>query len=386
MKKTIRIFLSCFLFLASCFLVGCATADDIFEQLGNNISSPNGIAINLTKNRLYLVNSNSNVLYDWREGSIQVLDITNPLSPQLMDTVATDSFSGEALIDSTRNLLYITNRFSESEDNDPDNLLILNIDDASPDYLNLNTSLIDKDPYALYCCYPANRMWIVTENNRLDYRDLGALTGGYIDLQSELSNGASITQVETSYIAVIGNQAFLPRIRGGLLVVNLDEAGDPTKHPVDYYINDIRTPGGIATDGTFLYLVDEENVDGHWTPLLLVIDPSSLTPLTDNTTAEVKDKENDGLLVVQIEVDKKPKRVFLSDNFAWVTSWDKDLVSVIELGTWSKMADIQVGEEPFNMALYAPGGVEQYFYVGNVESNTLSIIDIGTLTVVATYP
>ena len=30
-------------------------------------------------------------------------------------------------------------------------------------------------------------------------------------------------------------------------------------------------------------------------------------------------------------------------------------------------------------------GVDQYLYVGNVEDNTISIIDIPTLTVVTTY-
>lgn len=383
--NTKKILISVFYILSSVFFFGCATSD-IFQQLGNNISSPNGMAIDTVNNRFYLVNSNSNVLYDWHEGSIQVLDITNPLSPQLMNTVATYSFSGEAIIDNTRNLLYVTNRYSESTDDDEDNLLTLNINEASSDYLNLTENEIDKDPYSLFCCYPADRMWIVTESKRLDYRDLATMSGSYIDLETELSNGGSLSSVEASYIAVIGSQAFVPRIRGGLLVINLDEAGDATKHPVDYFIEDIRTPGGIATDGTFIYLVNEDDVDDDWTPLLLVIDPSSLTPLTTNDKAEVKDKDSDGLLVTQIEVGEKPQRVFLSNDYAWVTCWEKDIVSVVNLNTWNVDASIAVGQEPFNMVLYAPGGVEQYFYVGNVESNTLSIIDIATLSVVGTYP
>jgi len=378
---------SCFLLLAS-FLAGCATSS-IFQPLGDNISSPNGIVVDAATNRLYLVNSNSNVLYDWHQGSIQIYDISDPLHPQLMNTVPTDSFSGEAVLDSARKLLYVTNRFSEQKTVTEDHLLALNIDEGSSDFLALNSIIVDKDPYGLACCYTADRMWIATGGNALDYRDLGTSTGGSTSLLRSISNGGTFTDSETSFITLKGNQAFLQRIRGGVLVMNLDEVDDATKNPVDYWIEDFNNPQDVANDGTYLYVVDEEIIDNEWSPLLFVIDPSSLVPLTDNETTQAKDKETDNLVVAQIQVAKQPQRVFLTSKYAFVTCNNEDndgIVSVIDLTARAKIADITVGREPFGMALYAPGGVEKYLYVGNVESNTLSIIDIESLTVVGTYP
>jgi YVTN family beta-propeller protein len=383
MKKAT--FLCIFASLLLCLFCGCA-ASSIFKPIGDNIASPNGIAVDAANNRLYLVNSNSNVLYDWQEGSIQVYDITDPLHPVLMSTVPTYSFSGEAIIDSARKLLYVTNRYSESTTDNQDTLLVMNIDEASPNYLQVAEQVIDLNPYGLYCCYPADRIWIATESEKLDYRNLADYSGGYINMKTHLSNGGTMSDADASYIAVIGNQAFLPRINGGMFIVNLDEAGDVSKNAVNYFIEDIRTPGGIATDGTLIYQVDEEDVDGNWTPLLLILDLSSLVPLTGNELTQIKDKDTDGLLVTQIEVGKRPQRVFLTSKYAFVSCWENDVISVIDLAARVKITDIAVGQEPFNMALYAPGGIEKYLYVGNIESNTLSIIDLDTLTVAATYP
>jgi YVTN family beta-propeller protein len=370
-------------------ITGCSTST-IFQPLGSNISSPNGIAIDATANRLYLVNSNSNVLYDWTQGSVQILDLTDPLHPKLMNTIATQSFSGEDVIDSNgRKLLYTTNRYSEQTTVTQDHLLIMNIDESSADFTTVSSVLTAKDPYGLFCCYPADRMWIATEGNELDFIDLATQTVGSVNLLQPISNGGTFSQSQTSFIAIKGNQAFLQRFNGGILILNLDTAADPTKNPIDYWIEDINNPTGVATDSTYLYVADQETIDGNWTPLLLVVDLSKLPPLTDNALTQVKQRDVDGLVVNQIQVARNPQRVFLTSQYAFVTCNDSDdqgFVSVIDLATKTRVTDIQVGKQPFGMALYAPGGVEKYLYVGNVESNTLSIIDIASLTVVGTYP
>lgn len=373
--------------------ISACTTSSVFTSLGSNIAAPNGISIDSTNNRLYLINSNSTVLYEHTEGSIQIFDITSPLSPVLLQTTGTPSFSGEALQDPYgRNLLYVSNRYSDSTTDTTDQLLVMNIDEASDDFLTVASYSTNEDPYGLYCCYPDNRLWISTEADLLEYKDLGGdlAGGGTISLVQSLSDGNSLTDVETSYITIINNQGFLPRLRGGLLVVNLDEAGDSTKNPVDYLIDDIDSPRGITTDGALIYLVYEglEDDDDELKSRLLIMDPSSLTPLTDNDTTQVIDKDDESLSPVKIDVGDNAQNVLLTSNYAFVTSRDDDLVTVINLATQDKNKDVSVGTEPFGMALYSPGGVESYLYVGNVESNNLSIIDLTTPApeLAGTYP
>jgi YVTN family beta-propeller protein len=63
-----------------------------------------------------------------------------------------------------------------------------------------------------------------------------------------------------------------------------------------------------------------------------------------------------------------------------------DTVSVVDRDTYEKITDIKVGDEPYALALYQDdSGTDKYVYVGNVADNTISIIDIGSLSVVATY-
>ncbi len=367
---------------------GACTTTGVFQELGDNISSPNGIAIDAAANRLYLVNSNSNVLYNWEEGSLQVYDITNPLAPVLIDTLQTESFSGEAYQDVARKLLYVSNRFSLQSTVTEDQMFVINIDETSPDFLNLTEVTVGANPYGLYCCYPADRMWISENSNSFQYLDLATLTVGGTSLQKPLSSGGTISNAYTSFVTVMGNQAFLPVLSGGLLVINLDEVDDTTKNPVDYWVQDFWAPADISNDGTYLYLGDQEqDEDAQW--LLFVLDPTKVPPLTDNTDVQVVDKEDIGFVVAQIEVSQQPQRVFITSQYAFVTCKNGDdngLLSVVSLASRSVVTTLTLQQEPFGMALYAPGGVEQYLYIGNVESNTLSIVDIPTLTVVATYP
>jgi len=387
-KKNNFVFLCASVSLWLIVVAGCATST-IFQSLGDNISSPNGMVIDVATNRLYLVNSNSNVLYDWAQGSMQIYDITDPLNLELLYTIPTDSFGGEAVLDGVRKLLYVSDRFSQQANITEDHLLLINIDEGSPDFENVGSAIVGKDPYGLYCCYPADRMWISTGNDDLEYIDLATQTVGSLSLlTSNLSNGGSITQAATSYIAVNGNQAFLPRNNGGLFVINLDDAGDPTKNAIDYFIEDLTLPGGVATDGTYLYVVDQEQEDDY-EPLLLVFNLSALPPISDNTTTQVLDKDNAGLMAAQIIVEDQPATVFLTSQYAFVTCGNYDdpgFVSVIDLATLTLSTNIAMGQEPFGMALYAPGGVEKYLYVGDVIDNTLTMIDIPSLTIAGVYP
>ncbi|MFH1829704.1 MAG: hypothetical protein ABH871_02855 [Pseudomonadota bacterium] len=377
------------LFILFVGFAGCAQSGDIFPDLASELATPSALFVDVANGRLYVVNSNAKVLYDWHQGSFQVYDITAPLVPALLKSTLTSSFSGQVYVDTALQEAFVPNRFSESDADTEDALFVFDINEASAKFLDFTSQVMGRDAYAISCCYPANRAWVTTSLGELQYFDLTNTTQtGSIDLKTEFDIGGTLSHAEVNHIALLNTQAFLSREYGGVLVVNLDDAGVAGSVAVDYYIRDIPNPRGIAVRGTTLYVVGEGNeCNGEWCRFLMVLDVSALTPVTGNTTTQDLDKEDDGLLQTTIEVQESPQEVLLSTDYAFVTNQDSDTVSVIDLATNALLTNITVGEEPFSLALYTTGaGVDQYLYVGNVEANTISIIDIPTLTVVATYP
>lgn len=373
---------------------GCATST-VFPTLEDQIAGPTAIAVDSAANRLYLVNANEKVSYNWQEGSFQVYDITDPLNPVLVDTAHTLSFSGKVSIDTTRKLAYVTNRYSSSDNDLSDRLYVFNIDEASADFLAFQEISLFVDPFGIQCCYPADRLWIAeggkenTKDYRVQFVDKSTLGVGDVDMLVDLSNGGSIIYDETTDLVILGQMGFFSRSRGGVVVVNLDEGGVAGKEPVDYWIADIRTPRGIATDGTYIYVVTEEDETGKWVPQILVLDPSTLVPLTDNTTAEILDKEDDGLLVASIPLNERrdPQEILLSQDYIFVTAArnENNFVEIADRNTFAWLKEVATDEDPFPLALYSPGSIDKYVYIGNQGDNTLQILDIATLEIAATF-
>lgn len=383
-RFTIAIF-TIFFALAS----GCAKNNSIFDDVGANIATSNAMFVDVASNRLYVVNSNAKVLYDWHEGSFQVYDISNPLAPTLIKSTDTLSFSGQIYLDLINKKAYVPNRFSENSTIETDTLFVFDINEASSNFLSYNSYSVGQNAYAIDCCYPANRAWITTSAGKLQYVDINtsSLQTNDVNLITPLDNGGTLSHAEANYIVILNNMAFLSREYGGLFVVNLDDAGVSGAVAVDYFISDVQNPRGLATDGTYIYVVGEGDEDGDWHRFLLILDPATLTPVSGNSTTAVLGKTINNLQIALIDVGNYPQEVLLSTSYAFVTNQDDDTVSVIDLATRTKIKDITVGDQPFSMALYRTlGGVDQYLYVSNVESNTISIIDIPSLSVVATYP
>lgn len=379
---------------AAAFGWGCATAN-VFPELGDNIAAPTGIAIDEASNRLYLVNSNEKVAYEWQQGSFQVYDITDPLKPVLVGTSPTLSFSGKVSLDTVRKRAYVTNRYSSSDNTTADHLFIFNIDEASSDFLTFQEVDLFIDPFGIQCCDSAGRLWVAEggDDSKNDYRvqfvDKDTLAVGNVDMLVDLSTGGNIVYDETTDLVILGQMGFFSRSRGGIVVVNLDEGGVPGKEPVDYWIADVRTPRGIATDGTYVYIVTEEDSTGKWVPQVFVLDVSSLVPLTDNTSAVVLDKDDDNLLVATIPLNERrdPEEILVTTDYIFVTASrnENDFVEIADRASFTWLKELATDEDPFPLALYAPGGVDKYVYVGNQFSNTLQVIDLATLTIVATY-
>lgn len=377
------------LIIAAIALAGCAKSEDVFSDVGTSLASPSAMSIDVASNRMYLVNSNSNVLYDWQQGNFQVLDITDPLAPALIKSVQTESFSGTIYLDLAANRAFVPNRFEADSRDTVDALYSFSVDESSfDDLLGYTSSALAKDAYAIACCYPARWAWITTSVNELQCVDLdGDLVPGSQSLLTSLDDGSYIAAVEAYHLILNANQAILSRSQQGVMILNLDEVGMEGVAPVNYFIYDIDQPRGIALDGSYLYVVGEGNEDDSWRRFVLVLDISGLTPLTDNTAAVKVDKNDSGILVKLIEVGQSPQEILLTSSYIFVTNMGDNTVSVIDRASLEKVADIAVDKQPFSLALYtALDGTERYVYVGNVESNTISIIDISTLSVVATYP
>lgn len=372
--------------LSAC--AACASSSGIFPSLTDQLATPISMAVDVANNRLYVVNSNAKVLYNYEQGSVQALDITNPLAPVLLQTTATVSFSGQIYLDQASRRAFIPNRYSPSDQVNDSALFNFNVDTGSSEYMSYASQPMGDNAYAIACCYPVNRAWVTTSEGVLQYFDVTAPAAvGDMVITTTLDNGGTITHAEANHIALLNNMAYVSREYGGILVVNMDDAGVVGSVPVDYYLNDIPNPAGIATDGRHVYVVNEGDRDGEYHNSVTVIDATLLAPLVGNTSTVNVTTEDSSLPVAYIEVGQSPQEILLSSQYAFVTNQEDDTVSVIDLASLAVVSTITVGDQPFSLALYTTaGGVDQYLYVGNIEGDTISIIDIPTLTVAGTYP
>ena len=374
MKKSILVSL--------CIVVLCSCAGaSVFPELGSNIAAPISLAVDEVNAKLFIVNSNSKILYNWEEGSFQELDITNPLAPTLLSTLQTKSFSGETYIDNARGWVYMSNRYS-LEDDDPDRLYVIDLNAATSTPLILSENATAKNPFALACCYPDDKLWIGTGENVLQYWEIGSDVVQSMSLLADIDNGSAFTEVETFDVIINENQAFLSRREGGVLVVNLDESD---VYAVDYVITNVGYPRGLHHDGTYLYLTTLQEDGDDWKSRVLVVDIQALTPRTDNTTAALVN-DDDGLIIATIDVEDDPWNIVGFDEKLWVSCDDGEALVVISKDDYSILKTITIKGEPFSIASYTTPDSSKYIYVGSLEDNIISIIDVSTLEIAATYP
>ena len=69
--------------------------------------------------------------------------------------------------------------------------------------------------------------------------------------------------------------------------------------------------------------------------------------------------------------------------FAYISNFASDTVSVIDTATNTVVATVPVGTRPYGVAVNPAG---TFVYVTNQDSNNVSVIDTATNTVVATVP
>lgn len=390
--------------LCAAALMSCAKGEDIFEDIGDNISSPAGLGVDSTLRRLYLVNSNSKVRYDWQQGSLHVLNIEDPHAPVRMSTASTTSFSGEIHVDTTTNTVYVANRFSESADVAEDHLLAFTVAEAggalTDAFASPTSTTLDLNPFALAFRDADRQLYIANGSGELQYVNIdeSPLNPRTVSVLRTLSNGVRVVNAEFSDIVILGTRAWLSRSGGGVFGINLNELGTSDANPVDYFL-DVRTPRGLAVNGDQLLVADEDVVSGQFVSRVRIIDVSTLASLEGDTEEEftqvqARDGALAGLVVADVTVDRDPQSILVFEGRAYVTCRDDDTVKVIDLSDNSIAATISVGDEPFEMVVDVEptGQARRTLYVGNVEGNSISIIDITStdgntpsFDVVATY-
>lgn len=378
------------IFISLFFFSSCAGDFDIFPDVPTTIDpssialpSPISLAIDEANNQIILVNSNVNFSYDG--GSIAVInvDASDPTSPVLEATeiIATPNFAGPVLFDGVN--AYIPFREQASEDSEDDQLGLFTVADDTIAQTTLTTT--GTNPYGISFNADGSQI-LVASNEELNIYDTSLNAVTTVDLttasEAEVEDSDS-EEVENIVVDATTNRAFISNRGGHILVVDLDS------NILTHVINGPDDTGGMATDGTYIYVVSG-------TPSSLwVLDPSQLSDPASTTPEEVDDS---ALVVEVLNLGIFPNNIALDtiNNRAYITNTDEDdpTISVVDLNLFEEIDRISLdeddtglddAEEPFGIAVGTFNGTT-YVFVTNFESDNVAVIHAATLEVVAMYP
>lgn len=378
--------LTCVLAMVS---VGCASAN-IFAPIGTQLANPLTIAINSTTNRAYVINSNNTILY--QTGSVQVFNIVTPTVPVLVSSAQMLSFSGQIYLDTVNQFLYTPNRYAANTLTTTDQVIQVNINEASPTFMAQTNFTSGANSFGIACCDPNSRFLVASQGGEVDaYTPVASPVLTATNLSTTTDAGVVITNPNVDQIAISGTQAFVTSQSGNMLILNLTKliAG---VNPVDYVVTGISNPRAVASDGTNIYVSDVETPNGTTTPILLVLSLASLptAPANNAPTVTVPVASLQTGAVTQIALGNNtattnPQQIQLTTSYIAVSCMGDDLITLINRPALTINSNIAVGDQPYGMALYSPGAVDTNLFVVNSQANSISIIDLTTLTVTGTY-
>lgn len=376
--------------LVSCLpMMGNSCNDGVlFKEIGLELAAPIAVAVDTTKKRAYVVNSNNNV--EFTSTTFSVLDLTDPAAPVLLDHANNPfpqpQFSGQIYLDAATGRAIVTNRESDNTEDHVDSILSINIDEASADFGSIDSFTSGENPFGLACCDAQGRLYVVNSGGDGDgtlmaYNPADLSTFVELSLAVSSHDHGSFNGEESTEVALLGNRAFVTSRFGNLYVINTDEVGDSTKNPIDAVVfnDDDGEYRGLATDGTLIYVADaHKNVEA-----LRIIDPS-LIPVVDPDNAFINEIDIGDVQTGSVPVGEEPNEVAVFKGKAYVSNKRDDTVTVINLAGNTVEATVAVGEEPFGITPFTIDGVD-YVYVTNLRSNSISIIDPNTDTVIGTF-
>jgi DNA-binding beta-propeller fold protein YncE len=366
------------------------------------LANPIAMAASASSNRLYIVNSNNRVL--WFDASFIIMDISNPTNPVGLAAISIPNFSGQMILDEARGFVYIPNRQSpsSSDPNSNDNVLRININESSPQFLQVDFIPSLANPFGAW--FDGQFLFVAAISDAIQYNvdNFSGFTS--VDLNSITSNtGQNINTENTRQLAISpsGANLFVTNEGGNMLIINMAQFTPPTGSsgdvdlgtgPVNYILTGTQSTRGITTDSQFIYVVDG--------------DPAALRILTDSGLAPITGSPVQiplsSLEVAAVPVGFNPNEVLVDEpnQRAYVSNTGSDDISVIDLNLRQQIVRISVnttgetsedtgngndGDQPFAMALVNLGGTN-YLYVAHFETNLISIINADTLQLLVTFP
>ncbi len=358
------------------------------------LANPIAMVADNASKRLYVVNSNNLVL--WLDASFIIMDISNPVAPTAIAAISIPNFSGNIILDTTRGFVYLPNRQSSSNADLVDQVLRVNINEASPDFLKVDLFDSGADPFGA-AFDGANSLFVVADQEALRY-DVDSMAGfTKVDLNVKTAQGRTIKAEDTREdgLTPSGDWLFVTNRTDSMLILDVNEMTPPTTagevdlgtEPVDYIVDGTNSTRGAARDSKFIYVVDGS--------------PSALRILTDSALTPVSGAPQEittgSLQVASIPVGRNPGEVIVDEPNAraYVSNTDDDNVSVIDLNLQTEVTRLAVdsnlpsgidpGDQPFPMAIANVGGTN-YLYVGNFNSNNITVFNTDTLQLVTAFP
>lgn len=389
--------------LALAFAFGACAGTSIFVNIPLTLdplvlANPIALASSPTSNRLYVVNSNNRVL--WFDASFIIMDITNPARPVALAVISIANFSGQIILDEARGFVYIPDRQSGSAADEQDQILRININEASPFFLDVEFIDATDNPFGAW--FTGQFLFVAAIADALQY-NVDTFTGfTKVDLAVTTNTGRELDAERTRELAVTpsGNNLFVTNRLDNMLIINMGQFSPPVtpgltdlgQEPVDYILTGTQSTRGITTGSTFTYVVDGA--------------PQALRILTDDGLAPVSGAPVEiplsSLEVAAIPVGFNPSEVIFDEpnQRAYVTNTGEDTVSVIDTNLRQEIARIDVnttgetvqssgdgnlGDQPSAMTLVNIGGTN-FLYVAHFTTNLISIINADTLSTVGMFP
>lgn len=379
-------------------ITSCA-GDPLFGPIGDNLSGPIAIALDPTTGRAYLLNSNLNVAYI--DGSLMVLDLSTPTAPTILsiagNPVSIPGLSGQIFFDAATKHVLFTNRFSENPDDIIDHLFRINIDEAG-DFGDIEQFDAGENPFGLACCDGSDQLLATSEGDMQVYPRTNPAKGFEVSLQVTLSNGDTFDGIDTTRVAILGSQAFLSNRAGIIYIINLDKIATLSDNPIDYLITDMEDLRGITTDGSYLYVAEVAFNQNDDESSVRVIDLAAFPPIAAVSPAVIEVSIN-ALEVGGVDIPAQKQQIFVGTNTEptevlifkdklYVADTENALVYVFDISSPGSIPDpitIDVGSGAFALAA-ATFGADDLLFVTNLNDNTVSIVNLGSNTVVGTFP
>lgn len=381
------------------FVVACAeSGTSIFPSVSTslveaevNFPNPLSLSVDPSRNQLYLVNSNVDVLFE--TGSLAVLDFdaTTTTSPTVTakQILPLANFCGEAYFDGN-NLLVIPFREEYEFDTSLDTIQSFIVGDDSATHQD--TAAVAANPFGTVA--DSAGIYVVSDNYlTLMNTDLGTIRTQSLESVSETYSDSNARFVYDMAIDTTNNIGYVSNQGGRLFVLDLSEfTGAPV--PVRQLIIQPESTRDIIVDSTArrLYVLDGVT-ESVW-----IYNIDQLPALSSTSVAEINITT---ALIGAVAVGNNPNGMALdsTNNRLYVANSLDDTVSVIDTVTQSQILTIELDEEAlvdsgaFNGYLDEPRTVQLgtfnstvYLFVLGYKTGNMAVVNTSTNTVVSVYP